>query len=304
MKPTAMLMGTVSLLCACQTLQLPGSTGRLKREISMIETRVLGIEAAVDSATGPLSNRNAGIHTQVRYRPLIEWADSFSTGPAVGRTVTFQQTGSTGYIVRQSKRCRPFGGSRPGYYAEIDGGDVTRASVQLRRFTIRPRPNGLALGSTIRFDARTQIQGQFEAPCVPGSIGTTVGVTGEAEPTAVLLLRLAGAEGNAARYTVDLESPNRVGVEMAFGLNGFGRVRFTLPMEGLARQITSGSIGLLFDDEGKILLPDGQVVGYRVATLNPQLSTDTTGVQFSTDVHVAVERRIGPAPSPRTERRQ
>ena len=274
----------------------PWHTARLRREITRIETRVAGIEAELERSTGPLSERTDGIHTRVRYRPLVAWADSFSAGPAEARTITFRQTSSAGYIERVRRRCQfPFGPYRAGHYAEIDGGDATRASVLIRRFTVTPQLDGLALRTAIRFDARTQVQGQYEFPC-GGSVGTTVGVTGEAEPSAVFRLRLSGTEGNAAQYTVDLVSPDRIGVELAFHLNGFGRIRFTVPMEGLARRLTSGTIDLMYDDEGRILLPDGQVVGYRIATRSPTLATDTTGLHFSTGVQVDIERRIGDAP--------
>ena len=285
-----LLVFSLLLLCACQTIATPWETARVRRQITTLENRVSQVEAAVDSSTAALSGQNEDISVRVGYRPIVAWAESFSAGPATNRTVTFQQTGSSGYIIHQNHLCRLFGTKQDGYYAEIDGRNATRASLLINRFSVVPMDDGLQLTSALHLDARTQVKGQFRPRCVDTSIGTTVGVTGETRPTADFRFRVAGAADNAARYTIDLVSPNSIGVEMRFHLGGFGRVGYTFPMEGLAKQISSGEVGLLFDNEGDILLPDSQVVHYRIRTRNPTLRTSTAGLQFATGVDIDVQR--------------
>jgi hypothetical protein len=279
----------VTVLAGCQSLAGPGQAGRLERQIGEIQARLAKTEAEIQERTSAISTRTDGIHARVAYRPVVAWAEAFSSGPEASRTINFQQTRSAGYISHVSRHCRVPSLIRAGHYTEIDGANATRASVLIREFVITPGDDGLTLRSPISLNARTQVKGQYLPACTGSSVGTTVGVTGEANPTGVFRLRFANVENDAVRYSMDMVSPARIGLELAFHLNGWGRIRFTVPMEGLTRQIASGSVDLLLRQDGTILLPDGQVRRYRVATIAPQLQTDGWGLHASSGVELVIE---------------
>jgi hypothetical protein len=110
----------------------------------------------------------------------------------------------------------------------------------------------------------------------------------------VFRLQFSGVEEGALKYSLDLVSPNRIGVEIAFQLQSYGVVRFTIPMENLAQRLVSGSADLLFDQNGEVSLPDGQIIGYRVTTVDPRISTSLEGVELRSDVSVALDRGLQP----------
>jgi len=290
------LIASLGFLAAgCQTLPLPGQVGRAERDIAEINQRVASIETEIDERTSVISQVNDGIRSNIRYRPIISWANTFSSGPAEQRTVSFRQTSRGGDLIKQSRRCRLYPPDfRNGYYARIHESDSTRAQLFVNRFDISTEQDGLVMRAPLSFRASSQIQGQWEPPCTGSSVGTNVGVTGEANPTTVFRLQFSGVEEGALKYSLDLVSPNRIGVEIAFQLQSYGVVRFTIPMENLAQRLVSGSADLLFDQNGEVSLPDGQIIGYRVTTVDPRISTSLEGVELRSDVSVALDRGLQP----------
>lgn len=274
---------------ACQTISLPGANERLQREIAEIEGRVVVAEAVVDEATAEISASEAAVQAAVRYRPIVAWAEGFSSGPASARTITFRQTSKNGEIDSRSHRCvAPFGPYRAGWEARIHEEDSTRASVVIDRLAVEPQPDGLRMSAPLRFDLRTQVEGSYRPACTGWLPSVNIGVTGEARPTAVFRLTLSGAEGDALRYRLALVSPNSVGVEMRAHFPRF-RVGFTIPVQGLASSLADGEIDLLFDRTGEIRLPDGQVIGYQLNSVDPRVTTDVSGVRFTSNLNIVVE---------------
>jgi hypothetical protein len=274
---------------AC-ALHAPGTTGRLEREIATIEARVVATEAAIDTAVGEMGRRADAIYSHVLYRPIVAWADALSAGPAARRTTTFHQTSVSGNLEDRDSRCRPLGGSRAGHRAWIDGSNVTRASVAIDRFTVQPRDDGLVLAAAVKFDARTQVKGRYDPPCLPTTPTLSLPVTGTASTTATFRLRFASADSGRVSYSLDMASPNNLGIELRVHLSPIpGRVGFTMPMHGLARRMTTGTLDLMQSRTGAILLPDGTAVGYRLATVNPKLTTSTKGIQLATEIAIAID---------------
>ena len=279
---------------ACQTFPLPGQNERLLREIAEIEARVAAAESATDLATGEIAATTEGIRTQVRYRPIVAWAEGFSSGPAASRTITFRQTSKNGNIDERSHRCvLPFGPYRDGWEARIHEENSTRASVVINRFAVEPLADGLRMTARLNFDLRTQVEGGFRPRCAGWLPSANIGVTGEASPNAVFRLTLAGTEGDALRYRLALVSPSSVGIEMRAHFPQF-RVGFTIPVKGLADQLADGEIDLLFSRNGEIRLPDGQVIGYQLNTVDPSVTTDVNGVRFASDLNVVIADRNAP----------
>lgn len=279
---------TVIGISACQSIPLPGQTERLTREIADIEARVATAENAIDLATSEISTTEEAIGSRIRYRPIVAWAEAFSAGPASGRTITFRQTSKSGNIDRRAMECRaPFGPYRDGWEARIHEENSTRASVVVNRFTVEPQADGLRMTAPLSFDLRTQVEGSFRPRCTGWLPSVNIGVTGEARPTAVFRLTLRGAEGDALRYRLEMVSPQSVGLEMRAHFPQF-RVGFTIPVDGLADTLAEGEIDLLLSRDGEIRLPDGEVVGYRLNLVDPRVSTDTVGVQFTSGVNVVI----------------
>lgn len=279
---------------ACQTFSLPGQNERLEREIAEIETRVGAAESATDLATVEIATTTEAIRTQIRYRPIVAWAEGFSSGPAAGRTITFRQTSKDGNIDEQSQRCvLPFGPYRDGWEARIHEENSTRASVVINRLTVEPLADGLRMTAPLNFDLRTQVEGSFRPRCTGWLPSVNIGVTGEASPTAVFRLTLAGTEGDSLRYRLELASPSSVGIEMRAHFPRF-RVGFTIPVKGLADRLAEGEIDLLFSRNGEIRLPDGQVIGYQLNTVDPTVTTDANGVRFASNLNVVIADRSPP----------
>lgn len=273
---------------ACQSLPIPGQNDRLTSEIAEIEARVTAAESAIDLATSDISTTEEAIRTRVRYRPIVAWAEGFSSGPADGRTITFRQTSKNGNIDSRSHECRvPFGPYHDGWEARIHEENSTRASVVVNRLTIEPQADGLRMTAPLNFDLRTQVEGSYRPACAGWLPSANIGVTGEARPTAVFKLTLAGAQGDALRYRFELVSPSSVGVEMRAHFPRF-RVGFTVPVRGLADRLAEGEIDLLFSRDGEIRLPDGQVVGYRLNAVDPRVTTDLAGAEFTSNLNVVI----------------
>lgn len=290
MKVSIVIPAAVAALgvSACQTISLPGTNDRLLREIAEIEGRVAAAESAIDLATNDISTTEDSIRAAIRYRPIVAWAEAFSSGPSDNRTITFRQTSKSGNIDRRSHECRvPFGPYHDGWEARIHEEDSTRASVAIDRLVVEPLADGLRMTAPMRFDLRTQVEGSYRPACTGWLPSVNIGVTGEARPTAVFKLTLAGSDGDSLRYRLALESPQRIGVEMRAHFPRF-RVGFTVPVEGLATTLSEGEMDLLFDRTGEIRLPDGQVIGYRMNTVGPRVTTDVGGVKLTSGLDVVV----------------
>ncbi|HYD26330.1 hypothetical protein [Brevundimonas sp.] len=273
---------------ACQTLPLPGTNERLQREIAEISGRVEAQENGIEQATAEISATEESIRASVRYRPIIAWAEGFSSGPTDNRTITFRQTSKTGNIDQRRHQCRvPFGPYHDGWEARIHEEDSTRASVLIDRLAVAPLADGLRVSAPLRLDFRTQVEGSYRPACAGWLPSANIGVTGEASPTAIFNLTLAGTEDGSLRYRLALVSPSSIGIEMRAHFPRF-RIGFTVPVEGLANALADGEIDLLFDRTGEIRLPDGQVIGYRLNTVDPGVTTDLTGVTFTSGLNVVV----------------
>lgn len=283
------LLAAVVLITGCKAVHMPGRGARLEREIDDISQRLSTMEAKIEARTEAIGALTDAVNTRLAYRPLQAWAHTFTTGPEDQRTITFQQTSSTGYIERVSRKCR-WNFQRAGHYAEIDGPGATRSTLEIKRFVIDPTMNGFLFQAFLEIKMRTQIQGQYEPPCTGSSVGTTVGVSATAEPKATFRLQLDTSAINSLNYTLDLISPERIGLEFRVHLNGFGKIGFTVPVEGLASRLSAGTINLIVSQNGQILLPDGSAMPYQIATRTPRLTTDTLGIQLATEVDVQIGR--------------
>ncbi|WP_396594123.1 hypothetical protein [Brevundimonas sp. R86498] len=280
---------------ACQTLPIPGQNARLEREIGQIETRVMVVENAIDAATSPISTTEQAIRTKVRYRPILAWAESFSSGPAAGRTITFRQTSKNGNIDQRSHECRvPFGPYHDGWEARIHEENSTRANVTIDRFIVEPLVDGLQMTAPLTFHLSTQVEGSYRPACAGWLPSVNLGVTGEATPTAVFRLLLAGGDDSGQlHYRLQLVSPASVGLEMRAHFPRF-RVGFTIPVRGLADRLADGEVDLLFSRHGEIRLPDGQVMGYRLDAVEPRVATDIAGIQFTSNLNLVIAGEATP----------
>lgn len=275
---------------AC-SLHMPGTAGRLEREIATIETRVAAAEAAIDTAVGETGRRSDAIYSHVLYRPIVTWADALSAGPASRRTMTFHQTSVSGNLETKRSRCRmPWGPFRAGHRAWIDGSNVTHASLAVDSFTVQPQNDGLILGAGVKFDARSQVRGRYDPPCLPTTPTVSLPVTGRASTSATFRLRFASADSGRASYSLDMVSPNNIDIALRVHLSPIpGRVGFTMPMNGLPRRMAAGTLDLMQSRTGAILLPDGTAIGYRLAAVNPTLTTSAEGIQLATEIAIAID---------------
>lgn len=280
-------------LGGCQTVGGQAEIDRLNMEIVQIGQRLVAVESDINTSTAEISRRIEGVYAQASYRPIKSWANAFSSGPEANRTATFQQTDRGGDLASQSHRCVfPFGPYRPGYWARIHEARSTRATLLVEQFAVTSDASGLILAAPIKFEARTQVGANFRAPCQGGSIGTNVGVTGEARPDTVFRLALGPVQEGAIGYNLSMVAPGHIDLEMAVHLGQIGRVRFTMPMKNIAQELGAGKVDLLYDTDGSILLPDGGQLGYRVATSNPSLRTSADGFGVGTDVTVLMDRPL------------
>lgn len=281
---------------ACQSFPIPGQNERIEREIAEIEARVVAVEGSIDQATSEISTTDEAVRTQIRYRPIVAWAEGFSSGPLAGRTITFRQTSKNGNIDQRSHQCRlPFGPIHDGWEARIHEENSTRASVVVNRLAVEPLDDGLRMTAPLNFDMRTQVEGSYRPACAGWLPSVNIGVTGEARPTAVFRLTLSGTEGDSLRYRLELASPSSVGLEMRAHFPRF-RVGFTIPVNGLADRLAEGELDLLFSRDGEIRLPDGEVIGYRLNAVDPLVTTDVNGVRFTSNVNVVIADEVRQAP--------
>jgi len=278
------------VLVTASTLALAGcaSTGGLEGEIRAAEARIAALEAQIDADTAPIAQTTTGLRAHVSYAPLTRWADGFNARPADERTIRFQQTGHTGYLLRVSHRCS-LGNTRAGQEAQFSNHNVTRAAVVVRQLATEAQPDGLILRAPLEVTGETTVSARYRPPCLNWNGFPPVGIRAETRPNAAFQLRLRQLAGDELDYTVDLVSPQTINLELATDVGPF-TVRMTMPIKDVAARLAEGKLPLFFDTDGSVSLPDGQTLGYRLATQGPQVSTQPTGIEVQTDFVVEIDQ--------------
>lgn len=263
-----------------------GGTGaNVETEIAAARARIAAVEAQIEAGAGPLATRTETIRTEVRYRPLIAWAQAFSARPASDRTLAFVQTGVGGKLVEQIQVCR-LRGAQPGYWAAIPSG-ATNASVVVQSLTLTPGAGGISVDVPLALQAATSVQGAFQLPCIPWQPTLTVGVSGSANPATSFRLNLGTVDQGTLAYSLDLVAPPKLAIASRVDLGRF-HVDFTLPMNSLTRRLTEGRIALPYSNAGSLTLPNGTDIPYAIAVQNPSVTLTADGIAISADLLLTI----------------
>lgn len=282
-----LLAGTVGL-ALMPSPAVAGGNDSLRAEIAALQAEVATIEQTIQNSVGPIAETTRDIRADLSYQPISDWAGQFSARPEAARTIAFRQTNFQGDLYEVEHECKPFQGDyRNGIRARIHENDSTRAHIVIGQMRVMPQADALMVRVPLQFRATSQVEGRHRIPCAPWGPWINIGAEGEANPTAVFRLALSSDASGNLRYALDLVGPESVGVELAFRFS-FVRVRFTVPMDNLARSLGTGTISMLFDRDGTVQLPDGTQIPYSIASSNPQIGTDVQGVSFSSDIDLSV----------------
>jgi hypothetical protein len=279
----------LALLGGCQT----GKIERLNREIAETGERLVAVERQINAGTADIASESEGIRAQVRYRPLVAWAQAFSAAPPARRTIRFQQTDFKGNIKSQSRRCSRRN-VRPGYWVRFANDRATSASLYVASLAVRPEPDGLLFEVPLEIKGRAQFAGNVHSACFGWSAGTNVGIGLGAKPDTAFRLRFGQIAHDRLSYDLSLARPNRIDVKVSVGLNRFGDIDFTIPFRTMVQELAGGEVGLLYRRDGSIALPDGRRIGYHVETVHPAIRSDSEGVTVSSDFDIRIDQ---PPPS-------
>ncbi|WP_426291540.1 hypothetical protein [Sphingomonas sp. TWP1-3-1] len=281
--------GLVLLALATSSLSLAGCTSNtaLRAQIAAIEQRVNQTEAQVTAGTGGIGQPGKDVRAAIAYRPIIDWAAAFSNRPENERTISFRQVERDGDLYKKSHKCIVFGDKRDGERAWIHESDSTKIKLAIGQFSVVAQDDGLDLNTRLSIDAKTQVAANFRPRCQGGSVGTNVGVTAEANPNALLNVKLAKNGAGVPAYRVRIERPDHIGLEMRVLFQWF-RVGFTVPFNLPRDDLAKGELDLMLSRQGEIKWPDGTIRQYHLALVAPDFSTTKQGVGFATDVKMDI----------------
>lgn len=261
-------------------------TGAVREEIAQIEQRLVMVEGEITTSMGDVALPGKDIRTRVAYRPFQAWATGFGT-----KTFTFRQTQGGGDLERKSRRCRPFGDSRPAYRIFIHEDRSTKIDLAAGPLSFEPTDTGLRFHSAFDLWAKTQFAGAGRAPCFGGwSPTVNVGAEVRSRPTTVLDLKVTKGSNLNPRYSVTLISPDRLDLEFRTGIKiphvDDIDIRHTFRPKIGDIELLSGELDLLVENITELEIPGGETRIYRLATINPAVFTDRTGIGFETDVNI------------------
>ena len=265
------------------------STSGLEQEIATIDARVTDVEKQITAGTSAIGGPGKDVRAQISYRPLISWANAFSARPADQSTIRFRQTARGGDLYNEAHECKlDWSGwhKHDGKRAWIDEATSTKVDLEVGSFAITPTNSGLDLATKLVIDGKTQVAANYRPACLP-SVGGNIGVTAKAQPSALMQVQVGPGPNGSPHYRLAVVSPNSVGLEMRADFNWF-KIGWTIPFNGIARELASGDIDLMLAKEGTILLPDGQTKTYRVSTVDPSVATSTNGLSFQSDLQLEI----------------
>lgn len=281
----------ISILALGIALSGCASYDGLRREIASRERQLGETEAGIETNTAPIGAPGKAVNLHLGYRPITDWAQAFSRKPAAERTINFQQTSRDGDLYSQDHKCYlDWGGwhRRDGKRAWVHEARSTRIGLEIRQLTVVPQADGLRIEAPMAIDGKTQIGANYRPACAPGSFGTNIGVSAEATPETVFVLRMNKTEDGPIKYTMALVAPSSIGLEMRAHFNWF-EVGFTIPVKNLAQTLGSGELSMLLGQEGDVQLPDGTRRHYRIKTLAPEFVTDQNGVRLASDIAIVFD---------------
>lgn len=255
-------------------------------KIAAAKARIAAIEADIEKHAGPLAARTESIRAEIRYRPLVAWAEAFSAKPEADRTLSFQQTGVGGRLIEQASVCKLIGG-RPGYWASIPSGTATSASVTVAGLEIVPDASGVLVNIPLEISAGSRLEGHFQIQCIPWGPTLTATFSGSATPATSFRLNFGAVDQGMLNWSLDLVSPSSISVasRVEFGKFGFD---LNLPMNNLARQLTQGKLDLPYSNAGAIALPDGKSLPYTLAVRNPRVTAGSDAITLSANVDITI----------------
>ena len=277
------LIASASLACA-------SAQAGLKEGVAAKEAEISGLRAKVDTLTPRLLVNDADVRVFLSLTPLVSAVSGLNALPDAGRTVVVRSTGAHGRFWQDSETfCNS--------YAELNSANALQATALLSTFGATMRDDGaIDLATRVAVAGRVQVHVHFMGVrvrprlfgqpigggiCPPGGgAGTSIGVSfDKTKDMAMRLSFAAGPDGQSLAYTARITAPDKIDVTAQIHLGGvlptIGHpLDFPIPSTPLA----SGSLPLLFGNEGMFKLPGGASRAYSVVLSPKSFVANRTGV--------------------------
>ncbi|MEP2990630.1 MAG: hypothetical protein ABJO88_16875 [Parasphingorhabdus sp.] len=265
---------------------MPGQIKKLNAEIQLIENKIAADENEIRDSTDEIGSLENSLVAELKYRPIIKWAETISQRSPTDRELTFEQTSRGGYLGRRSPRCRPFGYSTHGWWYRIRDRDSTGLKVKIGALSVTPKEDGLEFSNRLSFEGTTAVEGKYRPVCLPWTPRVNARISARASANTVFGLNLKSDDLNKLAYALDLKSPNQINLRMSVGLGRIGNIRFRVPIKNVARNLAKGELDLLFKNNGNVELPNGDLVTYSLEMANTSVKASKDGVKAAADIEI------------------
>lgn len=282
---------SLSLLSfACAGLACTAAEAGLKEDIAAKEVEIAGTRAKVDALTSRLLVKDVDARVFLSLSPLVSAVSGLNALPDAGRTVLVRSVGANGRFWQDGETfCNS--------YAELNSADALQATALLSNFGATMRDDGaIDLAARVAVAGRVQVHVHFMGVrvrprifgqpigggvCPPGGgAGTSIGVSFDKTKDMAMRLSFAPApDGRSLAYAASIMAPDKIDVTAQIHLGGvlptIGHpLDFLIP----ATPIASGSLPLLFGNEGVFKLPGGGSRVYSIVLSPKSFVANRTGI--------------------------
>ena len=273
---------------ALLAMAIPALAG-LREDLAAKEAEVATLRQNVAVLTQSLLVKDVDLRTFVSLSPLVEAVAGLNSRPVPGRLINVRSTAANGQFWHDGATwCHSF--------VELKSADGMWADVVLDNFSANLRDDGgIELNTRAAVNGKVQVKFQFMGPrtniyalgvkvgnfCPPGGgIGTSIGVGFQkVQPLALLLSFSRAADGRSIAYSVQFTAPAKVDVSAKIGLGAIGTITHPLSLDIPKTPLASGTLPLLFSNEGVFKLPgEAGSRAYSVVLIPKSFVADRKGI--------------------------